>query len=84
MFKLTKEFEQLTQRANGINARLGKTRFYTIFQPNKRFVTVGLYDTATKEFELFDSINFAGNHRYDKNIKPDEFIRMEQMIKAAL
>jgi len=80
MFKLTKEFEVLTKKANGLNKRLGMNRFHTIFQTNKRFVTVGVYDSVTKKYELFDSINFAGNYRYNKNVKPPEFARMERML----
>jgi hypothetical protein len=83
MFKMNKDFDNIAQRALEINARLGKHRFHTIFQANKRFVTVGLYDSQTKRYEMFDSVNFAGNYRYDKNVKPDEFYKMESMLKAA-
>lgn len=83
MFKLNKEFEQISNMAETLNARLAKPRFHIINQQNKRFVTVGLYDTVTKNYELFDSINFAGNFRYDKNVKPAEFTRMENMLRSA-
>jgi hypothetical protein len=83
MFKLNKEFEQISNLATTVNSRLNKPRFHTIFHQNKRFVTVGLYDALTKQYELFDSINFAGNYRYDKNVKPVEFFRMESMLKSA-
>lgn len=81
MFKLNKEFEQISNMAVAANTRIAKPRFHTIFHQNKRFVTVGLYDSVTKTYELFDSINFAGNFRYDKNQKPVEFTRMEQMLR---
>ena len=52
-------------------------------QQTKRFVTVGLYDSFTKKYEMFDTVNYAGNFRYDKNIKPDEFVAMEKMVADA-
>ena len=83
MFKLNKEYETLVEQVNLVNKRLGMVRFYPMFNQTKRFVTVGLYDSKTKQYELFDSVNFAGNFRYDKNTKPSEFFRMEAMLKAA-
>jgi hypothetical protein len=83
MFKLNKEFEQISNMVDSANAKLNKPRFHAIFHQNKRFVTVGLYDSLTKTYELFDSINFAGNFRYDKNVKPAEFVRMENMLRSS-
>jgi|TARA_B110000240_G_scaffold174907_1_gene201732 hypothetical protein len=83
MFKLNREFDQLWSKAVKANEKAGGHRFHRIFQQTKRFVTVGIYDSGTKQYALFDSVNFAGNYRYDKNIKPDEFIIMEKMVQKA-
>lgn len=80
MFKLTREFDLLWEQAQKVNERSSGNRFHKIFQQTKRFVTVGLYDSVTKQYELFDSVNYAGNFRYDKNTKPVEFVRMEKMV----
>jgi len=60
MFKLNREFDQLWSQAVKINEKQGHHRFHRIFQQSKRFVTVGLYDSVTKQYALFDSVNFAG------------------------
>jgi len=83
MFKLNREFDQLWSKAVKINERSNGQRFHRIFQQSKRFVTVGLYDSVSKRYALFDTVNFAGNYRYDKNIKPDEFRVMEKMVQKA-
>lgn len=83
MFKLTREFDQLWEQAQKINEKSEGVRFHKIFQQTKRFVTVGLYDSFTKKYEMFDTVNYAGNFRYDKNIKPDEFVAMEKMVADA-
>ena len=83
MFKLTKEFDAIWERAQKVNERSEGQRFFKIFQQNKRFVTIGLYDSFTKKYELFDTVNFAGNFRYDKGSKPRELITMYNMVKNA-
>ena len=83
MFKLNREFDLLWSKAVKINERSNGQRFHRIFQQSKRFVTVGLYDSVSKRYALFDTVNFAGNYRYDKNIKPDEFRVMEKMVQKA-
>ena len=83
MFKLNKEYEALVEQVNAVNRKVGENRFYPMFNQSKRFITVGLYDSKTKKYELFDSVNFAGNFRYDKAIRPPEFVRMENMLKSA-
>lgn len=83
MFKLNREFDQLWSKAVKINESSNGPRFHRIFQQSKRFVTVGLYDSVSKQYALFDTVNFAGNYRYDKNIKPDEFRVMEKMVQKA-
>jgi hypothetical protein len=44
---------------------------------------MGLYDSVTKKYVLFDTINLTGNFRYNNNILPNEFAEMENMIKRA-
>lgn len=83
MFKLTREFEAIWEKAQAVNAKSSEQRFYKIFQQTKRFVTVGLYDSVTKKYELFDTVNFAGNYRYDKTRKPQELETMDKMVKQA-
>ena len=82
MFKLNREFDTIWEKASNSNSAYKKPRFLRIFQQSKRFVTVGIYDNHTKKYELFDSINFAGNFRYNKNRRPPEFDRMEKLIRG--
>tara|TARA_B110000305_G_C19283779_1_gene560650 strand:+ start:119 stop:379 length:261 start_codon:yes stop_codon:yes gene_type:complete len=84
MFKLNREFDQLWSKAVKANEKAGTYRFHRIFQQTKRFVTVGLYDSFTKQYELFDSVNYAGNYRYNKTTKPAEFVKMEKMVQTAM
>lgn len=84
MFKLNREFDQLWSKAAKANEKTGTHRFHRIFQQTKRFVTVGLYDSVTKQYELFDSVNYAGNFRYNKLTKPVEFANMEKMVQKAM
>ena len=83
MFKLTREFDSIWEQAQAVNEKSEKQRFFKIFQQTKRFVTVGLYDSVTKKYELFDTVNFAGNFRYDKSKKPAELESMEKMVRNA-
>ena len=83
MCKLNREFDLLWSKAVKVNEQSSGQRFHRIFHQSKRFVTVGLYDSVTKQYALFDTVNFAGNFRYDKNIKPDEFSVMEKMVQKA-
>jgi len=83
MFKFNREFDEIWKKAEETNNRLHKSRFLKIFQQNKRFSTVGLYDSETKKYVIFDSINFAGNFRYEKNTMPAEFIEMKRMLSNA-
>jgi hypothetical protein len=83
MFKLTREFDSIWADAQKVNEKSEGQRFYKIFQQTKRFVTIGLYDSVTKQYELFDTVNFAGNFRYDKNEKPVELVTMANMVKNA-
>lgn len=83
MFKLTREFDSIWEKAQKVNAKSEGQRFFKIFQQTKRFVTIGLYDSVTKQYELFDTVNFAGNFRYDKNTKPAELVTMENMVNQA-
>lgn len=84
MFKINRDFDDIWARAEEVNARVNKTRFYKIFSQNKRFVTLGLYDSEQKKYVIFDSINFAGNFRYNKQVKPREFVEMENMLANAV
>lgn len=83
MFKLTREFDSIWEQAQKVNEKSEGQRFYRIFQQTKRFVTIGLYDSVTKKYELFDTVNYAGNFRYDKSKKPAELVTMEKMVKNA-
>ena len=83
MFKLTREFDLIWEKAQKANAQLGQNRFHQLYEQNKRFVTVGIYDAVTHKYEMFDSINFAGNYKYDKAKRPEEFATMEKMIAVA-
>ncbi len=48
-----------------------------------KFKVFGIYDTKSHKYVTFDSVNFAGNFRYDKNAKPKELREMDSLISNA-
>lgn len=81
MRKLVKLFDDIWASAEQRNEREGTTRFFRIYQQNKRYYTFGLYDGLTKKYCMFDTINLSGNFRYNNQVVPPEFAEMAQMVK---
>lgn len=81
--KLSKKFDEICASADRYNKDNKTDRFYRMFDQSKRFVVMGLYDSVTKKYVLFDAVNLTGNFRYNTNTMPGEFAEMEEMIKAA-
>lgn len=83
MRKIIQKFEEVWQNAEKFN-RVNRTdRFCRIFDQQRKYVTFGLYDTVTKKYALFDTINLTGNFRYDNHTIPAEVRDMERMVNTA-
>ena len=80
MRKLPKLFDEIWAKAEKRNAKEGE-RFFRIYQQNKRYITVGIYDGLTKKYCMFDTINLSGNFRYNSQVVPPEFNEMSQMVE---
>ena len=81
--KLSKKFDEICASAEKYNKENRTDRFVRMFDQSRKFVSMGLYDSVTKKYVLFDTINLTGNFRYSNNILPNEFAEMENMIKRA-
>lgn len=79
MRKLAKVFDDLWSKADKRNRQEGY-RFSRILSQRGRYVTYGVYDTQTKKYVLFDTINLTGNFRYNARNVPSEFEEMEELI----
>lgn len=80
MRKLAKIFDDIWAKAERRNSKEGE-RFFRIYQQNKRYITVGIYDGLTKKYCMFDTINLSGNFRYNNQVVPPEFKEMSQMVE---
>lgn len=83
MRKIIQKFEEVWQSAEKFNKQNRTERFYRIFDQQKKYVTFGLYDSETKKYALFDSINLTGNFRYDNHTIPAEVHDMARMVSNA-
>jgi hypothetical protein len=81
--RLSKKFDEICASAEKYNKENRTDRFLRMFDQSKKFVSMGLYDSVTKKYVVFDTINLTGNFRYSNNVLPNEFIEMENMIKRA-
>lgn len=81
--KLSKKFDEICASAEKYNKENRTDRFVRMFDQSRKFVSMGLYDSVTKKYVLFDTINLTGNFRYSNNVLPNEFTEMENMIKSA-
>lgn len=79
MRKIAKRFDDIWARAERYNRDNGN-RYIKIYEHRKRYVTMGIYDSKTKRYELFDTINLSGNFRYSPKEVPVEFDYMESLI----
>lgn len=78
---ISKKFEEIWKKAEKRNREEG-FRFHRIFQQNKRYITMGVYDSKTSKYEIFDTINLIGNYRYNAQSVPAEFTAMEQIVNS--
>ena len=83
MKKIAQKFDEVCAKAEAYNKENRTDRFYKIYEQRKRFVTMGLYDSVTKKYALFDTVNLTGNFRYDNNSVPPELYDMEGLVEAA-
>jgi hypothetical protein len=82
MRKITKKFDEVWAQADSYNKKSG-FRFCKIFDVRDRYITMGIYDTQSKKYCLFDTINFSGNFRYSTKEVPEEIFEMEKLVQAA-
>lgn len=75
-------FDDVWAQADALNKKKG-FRFCKIFEIRDRYVTMGVYDTKTHQYCLFDTINFSGNYRYSPKEIPEELYEMEKLVQAA-
>jgi hypothetical protein len=54
--------------------------FIRIYESKKRYVTFGIYDSVTKKYCLFNTINLVGNFRYNSKVVPPEFAEMRNLV----
>ena len=84
MRKIIKAFEDIWNLAESRNRAEGRHRFHQINSPstNRKFVTLGIYDSVNKKYCLFDTINLVGNFRYNHREVPEEFQEMERLVRS--
>ena len=83
MKKALEKFDEVWAAAQAVNARSGKQRFFRLFESYRRkYLVIGLYDTVTKKYALFDTVNLTGNYRYNNRDVPAEVYEMEAMVKG--
>lgn len=83
MRKITQKFDEIWQKADKFNKSNRTERFFKIQEQRKKYLTLGIYDSLTKKFALFDTINLTGNFRYDNNVIPPEVLDMENIVSSA-
>ena len=86
MRKILKHFNSIWKNAEERNKK-EPHRFHQLFEqrfakddPKKRYVTVGIYDSVTKKYVLFDTIGLVANFRFNSKSIPPEFVEMEKMV----
>ena len=82
MRKIVKSFDTVWAKAEVINKR-NSNRFVRCFDSRGKYLSFGIYDTVTKQFALFDTINLTGNFRYNASDVIPELVQMEKMISNA-
>lgn len=78
MRHLTNVFNDIWALAEERNREGAK--FYKIYESKKRYVTFGIYDSVTKRYCLFNTINLVGNFRYNSKVVPPEFAEMRSLV----
>lgn len=82
MRKILKEFDTIWSEAESANKRAPGRRFERCFSQSGKYMSFGIYDTKTKKYVLFDTINLSGNYRYNSNVIPDELKQMRDLVAA--
>jgi hypothetical protein len=80
---IIQKFEEIWQRAERFNKERRTERFFKIYEQRKKYLTIGLYDSQTKKYALFDTVNLTGNFRYDNNVVPEEVLDMGKIVARA-
>lgn len=90
MNKITAKFNQIWSKAEAVNLMddpkwaEASPRIRRIYEPYKnRYVRMGLYDTVTKKYVIFDTINLMANFRYNQHKIPQELRDMETLVYLA-
>ena len=79
MRKILKEFDNVWSEAETVNRKSGR-RFERCFNQSGKYVSFGIYDTQSKRYELFDTINLSGNFRYNSGTVPPELKEMRELV----
>lgn len=82
MRKLEKQFEDIWAKAEEANKRQPGQRFFKMLDVKRKYPVMGIFDSDTKRYVLFDSINLVGNFRYNSKETPPEFVEMLEMVSA--
>lgn len=84
MRKALKAFSAIDKQIIERNKELRRQRFFKCqdTDDNGRIISFGVYDSDTKKYVVFETINFSGNFRYDSQSIPPEVTEMEQLVKA--
>lgn len=80
MRHLTNVFNEIWALAEERNRQGGG--FIKIYESKKRYVTFGIYDSVTKKYCLFHTINLVGNFRYNSKVVPPEFKEMRKLVSG--
>jgi hypothetical protein len=81
--KITKKFDDIWLMAERYNTVNKKDRFARMYDQSTRFISMGIYDTVTHKYALFNTVNLTGNFRYNSNIIPEELFEMERLVRSA-
>lgn len=76
---ISKKFDEIWSKAEQRNRKEG-FRFHKIYSQNKRYITMGIYDTSTNKYSIFESINLIGNFRYNAQVVPPELYEMQEIV----
>ena len=81
MRKIAKRFDDIWSKAEKYNRSRGN-RYIKIYETRKRYITMGIYDTQTKQWSTFDTINLVGNFRFSPKEVPAEFEYMDSIVES--
>lgn len=81
MRKIAKRFEDIWSKAEKYNRTNGH-RYVKIYETRKRYITMGIYDTQTKKWSTFDTINLVGNFRFSPKEVPAELEYMDSIVES--